>query len=58
MQRSAELYEDLVKCCCGDAMSEVQICFAVYTFVMCRSTKLYMVDVHILGEVFSFGHIA
>lgn len=25
MQRSAELYEDLIKCCCGDAMSEVQL---------------------------------
>lgn len=39
-------------------MSEVQICFAVYTFVMCMSAKLYMVDVHILGEVFILGHIA
>jgi len=35
MQRFAELYEDLIKCCCGDAMSEVQFALVIecYTSV-------------------------
>ncbi|KAG0621726.1 hypothetical protein M758_3G044000 [Ceratodon purpureus] len=46
MQRSAELYEDLIKCCCADAMSEVRSlarqCYRV--FARCwpdRARRLY-----------------
>ncbi|XP_024364725.1 CLIP-associated protein isoform X2 [Physcomitrium patens] len=46
MQRSAELYEDLIKCCCSDAMSEVRSlsrqCYRV--FARCwpdRARRLY-----------------
>ena len=29
MQRSADLYEDLIRCCIADAMSEVYYCYKV-----------------------------
>lgn len=47
MQRFAELYEDLIKCCCGDAMSEVQFALPIECFTM---ILLLIVDyqVHVL----------
>lgn len=49
LQRSAELYEDIIKCCCGDAMSEVPsvLFYGCYTVVCyCK------VDGKVDGQIF------